>query len=109
MKYKEGWGAAQKAEADAKVKALSEAFTKKTEVKRAAASAGRRYRSVFGRNSVPKGYDVDHIIDLQLGGLDDISNMVPLDRSVNRSLGAQIMHAIKDYNIGTIFGMFTIS
>lgn len=35
-------------------------------------------------------------------------NMNPLDRSVNRSLGAQINNAIKKYPDGTVFGKFTI-
>lgn len=108
LKYKEGWTAAQKSEADAKVKALTESYTVKTPVIRNGTSASTRYKSVFGKSSVPKGYDVDHIIDLQLGGIDDLINMRPLDRSVNRSLGAQIMNAIKAYPDGTVFGTFTI-
>ena len=35
--------------------------------------------------------------------------MNPLDKSVNRSLGVQIMNAIRDYEVGTVFGKFTIS
>jgi hypothetical protein len=58
--------------------------------------------------SVPSGYDVDHVIDLQLGGADGILNMNPLDKSVNRSLGTQLSNEIKDYDIGTSFGKFTI-
>ena len=52
--------------------------------------------------------DIDHIIDLQLGGKNELSNLSPLDRSVNRSLGAQIKNQIKDYEIGTEFGTFSI-
>lgn len=72
-------------------------------------SLAARYKSAFGKSAVPKGYDVDHLIDLQFGGVDDILNMNPLDASVNRSLGAQIMNQIKNYDIGTVFGNFTIS
>ena len=61
-----------------------------------------------GLNKVPEGYDVDHVVDLQIGGHDDILNLQLLDRSVNRSLGSQIRHAIKDYEIGTHLGEFTI-
>jgi hypothetical protein len=50
---------------------------------------------------VPARHDVDHTIDLQLGGADDILNMNPLDMSVNRSLGSQIHHRIKDLPPGT--------
>lgn len=50
---------------------------------------------------VKKGKDVDHIIDLQLGGKDELSNMRLLDRSVNRNLGSQIHHQIKHHPLGT--------
>jgi hypothetical protein len=33
--------------------------------------------------------------DLQLGGQDDVTNMWPLDSSVNRSLGSQISHQLR--------------
>ena len=108
LKYKDGWTAAQKAEADAKVKALSDATTVKTPANRGGTSASSRYKSAYGKSSVPSGYDVDHTIDLQLGGADDILNMNPLDMSVNRSLGVQIKNTIKDYPDGTVFGQFTI-
>lgn len=65
----------------------------------AAASAGSRYRSAGG--VVPRGSDIDHVIDLQLGGADDILNMNPLDMSVNRSLGAQIGNQISGLEPGT--------
>ena len=103
LKYKEGCTAEQKPEADAKVKALSDATTVKTPANRGGTSASSRYKSAYGKSSVPSGYDVDHTIDLQLGGADDILNMNPLDMSVNRSLGVQIKNAIKDYPDGTLF------
>jgi len=108
LKYKDGWSATQKAQADAKVKALTEANTVKTPAIRNKTSASSRYKSVYGETSVTKGYDVDHTIDLQLGGADEILNMNPLDMSVNRSLGVQIKNAIKDYDIGTVFDKFII-
>ena len=67
-----------------------------------------RYKSTYGKTSVPNKYDVDHTIDLQLGGSDDVLNMNPLDMSVNRSLGAQIKNAIEPYPDGTEFGNFII-
>lgn len=110
LKYKDGWTAAQKREARKKIKALSKAKTVKTPVNRnGTLSASSRYKSAYGEASISKGYDIDHIIDLQLGGIDDILNMKPLDKSVNRSLGIQIKNAIKDYPFGTKFGKFTIS
>lgn len=53
-------------------------------------------------------YDLEHVVDLQLDGTNDMMNMQLIDRSVNRSLGSQIYHAIKDYDIGTYLGVFTI-
>lgn len=53
-------------------------------------------------------YDIDHWIDLQLGGADEASNMHWLDRSVNRSLGAQIQQYLSAFEEGTVFGTFTI-
>ena len=109
LKYKDNWTATQRAEADVKVKVLSEANTVKTPVNRQGTSASSRYKSVNGQGSVPPKYDVDHVIDLQLGGVDDIVNMNPLDQSVNRSLGSQIQHTIKSYPDGTVFGNFNIN
>ena len=108
LKFKEGWTKAQRAEAKAKVKALSKATTVKTTVDRSGTSAASRYSSAYGAEVIPSGYDVDHIIDLQLGGIDDVSNMKPIDKSVNRSLGVQIKNAIQDYPDGPVFGKFRI-
>ncbi|AMM19826.1 hypothetical protein AX769_06240 [Frondihabitans sp. PAMC 28766] len=47
------------------------------------------------------GKDVDHIHELQLGGEDDVANMQPLDKSVNRSIGAQIQQQIAKDERGT--------
>ena len=108
LKYKDEWTPNQRAEADAKLQTLSEAKTVKTPVNRGGTSASSRYKSAYGDACVPEGYDVDHTIDLQLGGKDDILNMKPLDSSFNRSLGVQIKNAIKNYPDGTEFGEFTI-
>ena len=108
LKFKTGWTAEQRMQASQKVKALTEADTVKTQVTRKSTSASSRYKKVNGSDSVPSNYDVDHIIDLQLGGADIVENMNPLDRSVNRSLGSQIYHVLKKYPDGTVFGKFTI-
>ena len=103
LKAKDGWDAKQKAEAVAKVQKLDSLAKQgdlaKTVPQRSSTSAGRRYKKAGG--DVPSGNDVDHVQDLQLGGADDLANMAPLDSSVNRSLGSQINHQIKDLPAGT--------
>jgi hypothetical protein len=101
LKYKDGWSDSQKAEADAKVGHLnSEAengnLAKTTPVVRSGRTAIFRQA-----NDAPEGSDVDHLKDLQLGGGDTFDNMQFLDSSVNRSLGSQISHQIKDLPEGT--------
>jgi len=106
LTYKDGWTDAQRAEADAKVQILNDSDTVVTEVNRSGTSASSRYRQSGGL--VPPGYDVDHMVDLQLGGADNVSNMWPLNSSVNRSLGSQIQWQIKGLPPGTIVNRVTI-
>lgn len=48
-----------------------------------------------------KGKDIDHAVELQLGGLDELLNAIPLNSSVNRSVGSQIKNVLDDLeNIG---------
>lgn len=90
--------------AEAKIKAIwlagQKGNLKKTAVNRDGTSAVARY-SRAGK-TVPGGHDVDHTIDLQLGGIDDPSNMRPLDRAVNRSLGKQIGSQLRGLDYGTL-------
>lgn len=106
LSYKEGWTPEQRAQADAKCKALSDAYTVKTNV------AGKRNGTKTSRyrkdNAIPSNQDVDHTIDLQLGGQDNVINMNGLDKSVNRSLGKQINILIKNLHEGTVLGKFTM-
>lgn len=60
-------------------------------------SALRRWK-VAGNQKVG-GSDIDHTIDLQFGGADDVANMSPLDLSANRSLGAQISNQLKQQGL----------
>lgn len=46
--------------------------------------------------------DVDHLHELQLGGMDEVRNLKMLDSSVNRSVGVQIKNALKDLDEGAI-------
>lgn len=97
------WDADQMSQANKKADALTEGKTVKTEVATRDKGLKSYYREAFGQGDLSK-YDVDHIIDLQLGGADDISNMWFLDRSVNRSMGSQINYLIKDLPPGTKIG-----
>lgn len=109
LKYKEDWTPEQRAQADQKVELLN-GIPDKQVVKnpqRSTTSASARYKQAG--NTVPQGSDVDHMHDLQLGGADEVLNMNPLDLSVNRSLGSQIHHQIKDLPAGTRVGRVTIS
>ena len=45
--------------------------------------------------------DVDHIHDLQLGGKDTMSNLQMLNKGVNRSVGPQVQHQVKNVPVGT--------
>ena len=108
LSYKEDWTPEQRAEVDAKCKALSDADTVKTKVERND-SPSVEYKKAFGKDSIPAGKDIDHTIDLQLGENPDVKvNGKPLDKSVNRSLGKQIGYLIKDFDYGTIIRKFTM-
>jgi hypothetical protein len=52
--------------------------------------------------------DVDHRLDLQLGGQDIRSNMVFRESGVNRSFGSQIRHQTQGLPEGTRIGRFTL-
>lgn len=110
LSYKPGWSAAQQTAADGKVLALNNAAQagtlRVTTAQRGGTSSSSRYRSAGG--SIPQGADVDHTIDLQLGGLDALSNMSPLDSSVNRSLGSQIMWQLRGVAPGACVVSVTI-
>jgi hypothetical protein len=109
LKYKDSWSPAQRAAADEKVAALNNASPLKvTQVDRSG-SAADAWRA--GGNQTVPGPDIDHIVDLQLGGADDILNMNPLDLSVNRSLGAQIAAQLRSQGLkpGDIVCRITIS
>lgn len=103
LNYKAGWSAEQMAAADSKVATLNDAAQQGNLVVTQAERAGTSAASIFcsAGGEIPPGMDVDHMIDLQLGGADDISNMSPLDLSVNRSLGAQIAWQLRGVPVGT--------
>ena len=106
LQFKEGWTAAQRLEAQAKIQILNDSPTVVTAVERSGTSASTRYTRSGG--TVPSSSDVDHIVDLKLGGADVMSNMRPLNLSVNRSLGAQVQQNIKNLPPGTVINRVTI-
>lgn len=57
-----------------------------------------KFKSITNRI---KNMDVDHMHELQLNGLDVRGNLSMLDKSVNRSIGAQIQKQLKDLPVGT--------
>lgn len=93
-----GWTAAQRAAADAKAAALSSANTVVTKSPSRSGTIQSRYRR---EKSLDPSSDADHTVDLQLGGTDAMPNMSGLEKSVNRSLGAQISDKIKTLSAGT--------
>ena len=103
IRIPEGWDSEQIAQAQAKVDALADAAQAgelaRTPVERTG-SASSRYIQEYGPNSIPNGMDVDHTIELQLGGSNDISNLNPIDSSVNRSFGSQIRNQIRNIPYG---------
>jgi len=103
LKYTAGWTDSQRAAAGEKVARLNEeaqaGMLRVTQVQRGGTSASSRFKRAGGE--VSPGSDVDHVIDLQLGGADDLANMSPLDASVNRSLGAQIAAQLRGSPAGT--------
>jgi len=109
LRFRTDWTDEQRQQAMEKLEAESRAYTWKHPTERVIRNPRKLFLETYGPDSIPEGYDIDHKIDLQLGGADDISNMWAIDRSVNRSLGIQIYHQIKNYPEDTVFGEFHIS
>ncbi|QNK82399.1 HNH endonuclease signature motif containing protein [Nakamurella sp. PAMC28650] len=111
LKYKNSWSPAQRAAADTKARQLHDLALQgkleKTDPERLSGLRSR-FKKAFGDGAVTKDQDVDHIHELQLGGRDELGNVQALDRSVNRSVGSQIRHQIKDHVEGTRYGGVSI-
>ncbi len=96
IKGKANWNASQNAQAANKAKILTEepnTFVTKNPVKR---DANLRSKFVKAGGSVGPKEHVDHKVDLQLGGTDNMTNLAGLDGSVNTSFGKQIQLQIKN-------------
>ncbi len=106
LKYMSGWSTGQRADALSKTQLLTAGDTVVMQTTRGSTSARTMFQRAGG--TIPSGSDIDHIIDLQLGGADSVRNMWPLNSSVNRSLGAQIQQQIKNLPPGTVINRVTI-
>lgn len=102
VKYGSDWTRAQRNAADEKMRAIFEAGSRgglhKTKPVRSGSATARYVNETGGR--VRSNENVDHTIELQLGGKDDVTNMKPLDKTVNSSFGTQIEKQIRDLNYG---------
>ncbi|HEX8019753.1 DUF4157 domain-containing protein [Mucilaginibacter sp.] len=65
------------------------------DVKAIQATAARPFWDTGG-NDVDGGYDVDHKVETQLGGLDGIDNLWMLESATNRSSGSKINNELTD-------------
>lgn len=106
LKYMPKWTVEERAAANLKVGVLDFSNTNATPVARNGLSARLMFTKENG--PVPKGQDIDHLIDLQLGGTNKMQNLWPLEASVNRSLGAQIQNQIQGLPPGTQINRVTI-
>jgi hypothetical protein len=102
LKMKKGWSQKQIDAALDKANDINMRGPTKTRVDEGerAINVRKVYEAEYGKIKV-KRMDVDHILDLQLGGKSVLSNLKLLDRSVNRSLGAQIANRMEGMDYGT--------
>ena len=106
LKRGRGWDEQQNAAADEKLRYLTEGITIKTIVENRKHNVREFFRRAAGLVSIDSNMDVDHKIDLQLGGTNELSNLWLLDKHINRSLGKQVELQIRKYPVGTKFGKF---
>ena len=100
IKMKKGWSQEQ---IDAMVTKINQVNERNPIVTRVEEQARNPSATSIWRRAgrdFESGKDVDHILDLRLGGENVLENMQLLDRSVNRSFGAQIGNAIRHGKIG---------
>jgi hypothetical protein len=55
----------------------------------------------YGKLSDTKGYQIDHVHELQLGGVDDLSNMGLMETVTNNRVGSQIYQQLYRVSYGT--------
>lgn len=104
LRYGKDWTRAQRKAADAKVRAYYEAAKQGTLVKtkpQRSTKVTNQYRKSAGRK-IRADQQIDHVKDLQLGGTDEVSNLKPLDKVVNASLGRQVAWQIRGLPDGAV-------
>lgn len=107
IKLKSTWTRAQIAAAEKKVSHL-DSLAKNDVLQKTESKPGPSASRLF-KEDKPKGSDIDHKRDKQLGGHPtDPANLEPLDSSVNRSLGAQIGAQLRKVPIGTVITAVSI-
>lgn len=100
LKIPRGWKPEEKNYARAKARCLKDAarsgrLVSTTPGRRPSTRQLRRLYTQSTGNSVPSGYHMDHLIDLQLGGCGNCAgNIRPAPAKVNLSFGAQISNQI---------------
>jgi hypothetical protein len=101
IRIKGNWTEEQIAQAYAKAEALTKAETVVTK-KMVQRESNLRTKFKKAGGQVNDKEQVDHIVDLQLGGKNRMENLWSLDASVNMSFGAQINQQIRKLQDGTV-------
>ena len=101
LKLKDTWTRAQIVAAEKKAAHL-DSLAKSDLLQKTESASGPSASKIF-KGDKPTGSDIDHMQDKQLGGHPtDLSNLAPLDTSVNRSFGAQIGAQLRRVPVGTL-------
>lgn len=109
MAYKDGLTEAQAKAWDEKVKAFNDGvrekgFQQETGPFTRDPKVRKEFLESMGLERVPTGQHVDHVVDLQAGGIDHMSNMQLLDSTVNTSFGSRLSKLMGEHPPGTVFG-----
>jgi hypothetical protein len=108
INMKDGWSDFQQSQMRVKIDQFNNAvgdqgFSQVPPVPRDPA-VRQEFLDSLGLDRVPPGFHVDHLRDLQAGGLDAVENMGLLDGSVNTSFGSQLNKGMNQLPPGTVFG-----
>ena len=95
VKGKSSWTASQNSAAATKAQTLTDDVSTVVTHNPVARESNLRSKFIKAGGQVSTSEHVDHKIDLQLGGTNAMSNLGPLDKSVNMSFGSQINKQIK--------------